>query len=232
MDQIVHGGPSEVSRKCPVDPLQLHGLSIHTPHVDRKGLCTGHACACLPGPGPCNVRPCIGPHARSQPAHCRGLCQPAANLRSLHHGLCQPARSVVASVGPPPTSIYSWVVPLSFACISSIWTLFGLFLGSLDSVRHLRSRCGLIIDQILRHQILTISTSTRHSISIITLRAHLSPPCLGTVACCSWIGKYDSRARLLDPISIMYCVLSNLRPTRGSLPSHARSTCSWSSTSH
>ena len=50
----------------------------------------------------------------------------------------------------------------SFVHIFDIWTLFRLFLDSLDFIHHPGPHCGLSMDQILRHQISTISILTRY----------------------------------------------------------------------
>ena len=55
----------------------------------------------------------------------------------------------------PPPRLLCYLLQASFMRIFAVWTLFGLFLGSLDFVCHFGPHYGLHVDQILRHQILT-----------------------------------------------------------------------------
>ena len=59
-------------------------------------------------------------------------------------------------------------VPSSIKRISFVRTLFGLILGSLDSVRHCGSCCGLSINRILKRQILTATAPTAAALAGLT----------------------------------------------------------------
>ena len=121
--------------------------------------------------GPCNTprstmdrdrKSGLGTHALARAglhSHARPL---GLRSRSPVHVLGYTVRLGCTAVRSPSASTTLWIVPSSFVHFSFVWISFGLFLDSLDSACHLRSHCRLIMDRILRHQILIISISTQN----------------------------------------------------------------------
>ena len=100
-------------------------------------------------------------HAGS--THMRACGRP----RTLVHVLISigPDYATAGRHGPATTSCTTPPSLTFFRMYFTVWTPFGLFLGSLDSVRHLGPHCGLNMDRISRCQISTIFTSIRYSTS-------------------------------------------------------------------
>ena len=90
-------------------------------------------------------------HNRSHRALGLGACMHVGPARMRLHARFRRAR--LHRCRSPPSSAPCHLLQTSFACIFTIQTLFGLFLDSLDSVRHSESYCKLNMDRILRYQI-------------------------------------------------------------------------------
>ena len=118
----------------------------------RAGL--AHALACA-GLARTWARPCLGPTVPG--LHAPVLGQSAH--WAVHDYMLGASPSGQAALHRSPLACHWLLSPRaschcfgsSFACNYSVRTLFGMILGSLDSIFHLGSHCGLNVGRILRH---------------------------------------------------------------------------------